>query len=135
MVKVPKLCDISAGGSIYEGWYQYGEDGVQKKVYLHRLLAVSEWGLDAIAGSEIHHKNGIPWDNRVSNFEVVSRTEHMKEHAKEHGNDWSGDWRDEDTLREMYHGNGMSLPEIADRFGCSAPAILYWMKKFDIPRR
>lgn len=134
MGTVPKLCDISAGGSLYEGWYQYGEDGVQKKIYLHRLLAVAEHGLNAVRGSEIHHKNGIPWDNRPSNLKVVSRTEHMKEHAKEHGNEWSGDWRDEDLLRRLYHEGGLSMPEIADRFNCSTPAIHYWFDKFSIDR-
>ena len=47
---------------------------------VHRLLAVSEWGLDAIRGREVHHKNEIPWDNRPENLELVTREEHGEKH-------------------------------------------------------
>lgn len=46
----------------------------------HRLLAVAEYGLDALNGNVVHHKNGIPWDNRVENLELMPQSSHVREH-------------------------------------------------------
>lgn len=64
----------------YEMWYFSGT-----RVYVHRLLAVAEYGFDEIANKRIHHRNGIPWDNRPDNIEPLSRKEHQAEHAKAKG--------------------------------------------------
>lgn len=50
------------------------------RVLMHRLLAVAEYGFDAVAGKLVHHRNGIPWDNRPPNVEPVSRSSHAKHH-------------------------------------------------------
>lgn len=65
----------------YERWRAYDTDGVYDSLMVHRLLAALEWGLDAIRGKHVHHKNGIPWDNRVENLEIVDPGEHQKIHA------------------------------------------------------
>lgn len=44
-------------------------------------------------------------------------------------------WKDPNTLRELYHGQGLSLKEIGEKFGCSNVTIHNWMKKFGIDRR
>lgn len=44
-------------------------------------------------------------------------------------------WRSEDTLRELYHSERLSLPEIAEKFEISHQAVLYWFKKHGIERR
>lgn len=44
-------------------------------------------------------------------------------------------WRDAITLRTLYHHEGMSLPQIADRFEITHQAVLYWFKKHGISRR
>lgn len=49
-------------------------------VYVHRLLAVAEWGFDAVADNDVHHKNGIPWDNRPENLEVMRHGAHSVHH-------------------------------------------------------
>lgn len=55
-------------------------NGRQKVIGIHRLVAVAEYGFDAVRGKETHHKNGIPWDNRPENIKPMSRSEHAKQH-------------------------------------------------------
>lgn len=51
---------------------------------VHRMLAIAEFGLDEVAGKIVHHKNGIPWDNRPDNLELIeSQSEHAKLHYEE----------------------------------------------------
>jgi len=47
-----------------------------------RLVAVSEFGFESVVGNEVHHKNGVVWDNRPENLEVKSSREHRQEHGK-----------------------------------------------------
>lgn len=52
-------------------------------VKVHRLVAVAEWGFDSVANMDVHHKNGVKFDNRPSNLEVLTPSDHMKMHANE----------------------------------------------------
>jgi len=70
------------GGRGYEFWQDQTNSGADK-LYVHRLLAVSEYGIDAVMEKEIHHKNGVKWDNRPGNIELVSKSEHASIHANE----------------------------------------------------
>lgn len=54
---------------------------------VHRLLAICEFGADAVAGMHVHHENGIPWDNRPENLELVSNSAHQSKHRKVTGLD------------------------------------------------
>lgn len=76
--KVPPK--LETGGRGYE-YCRAEVDGVRKKIYIHRLLAVAEYGYDAVVGKEVHHKNGIPWDNRVENIVPLTATEHRRVHV------------------------------------------------------
>ena len=58
-------------------------DTGEGQVRVHRLTAVAEYGFDAVAGNDIHHKNGIPWDNRPSNLVVLGHEEHARKHIEE----------------------------------------------------
>lgn len=49
---------------------------------VHRLAAIAWFGIDNVLGKHIHHKNGIPWDNRRENLEPLSPSEHAREHRK-----------------------------------------------------
>jgi hypothetical protein len=49
---------------------------------VHRLQAVAYWGFDDVADKHVHHKNGIPWDNRKENFLLVTNEEHQRIHKK-----------------------------------------------------
>lgn len=42
---------------------------------------------------------------------------------------------DPERLRELYHEDGLSMPEIAERFGVSHQAVRWWMIRYDIDRR
>lgn len=43
-------------------------------------------------------------------------------------------WQDEEHLRELYHGRGMTIQEIADVLDTSYPTVHKWLDKFDIER-
>lgn len=52
-------------------------------VRLHRLLAVAEWGFEAVQGRQVHHVNRIPWDNRPENLALLTPSEHSRLHHTE----------------------------------------------------
>jgi hypothetical protein len=57
-------------------------DGTQVNVFEHRLLAAAKYGLEAIKGKHVHHKDGHQFHNTFENIEVVSRTEHKARHKQ-----------------------------------------------------
>lgn len=44
-------------------------------------------------------------------------------------------WQDEETLRELYWGQRMSMNEMADEFGCDYTTVYRWMERNGIERR
>lgn len=62
--------------------------GVESYVYVHRLLAVAEYGFDALEGMHVHHRNHIRWDNRPENIELREPAEHGCYHL--HGEELEG---------------------------------------------
>lgn len=103
-------------------------NGDKYTLLIHRLVAVAEFGYDAVVGKDVHHKNGITWDNRPENLELVTREEHTRKHN-------SGDktlYRDESWLREKYLEEGLLQREIADICGCAPRTISYWLDKHDV---
>jgi len=52
----------------------------EEYVRLHRLLAVAEWGFEAVRDMNVHHKNEIKWDNRPENLEIMTHGEHTSHH-------------------------------------------------------
>jgi len=59
------------------------------KVYIHRLTALANGVIDPSEFGDskinIHHKNGIRWDNRVENLEKMSHSDHARHHGIERG--------------------------------------------------
>lgn len=51
-------------------------------VSVHRLMMVAEHGFEAVRDKHVHHKNGIPWDNRYDNLELLTLSEHSSTHKK-----------------------------------------------------
>jgi len=81
-----KLRTLDSG---YEYWtsseWRPGQDSrTTEIVYVHRLLAVAEHGFKAVANRDVHHENGIPWDNRPSNVDLLDKSEHGRLHSMEY---------------------------------------------------
>jgi len=76
-----KQDQIYAGYNQHSGGYmrwqtQVGVENTKKGVLVHRLLAVAEYGYDEVVSKVVHHKNGIKWDNRPDNIELMDNFEH-----------------------------------------------------------
>lgn len=68
----------------YAGGYPMWRDSrTQWPLSVHRLLAVAEYGIEEVKGKHVHHKNGIPWDNRPDNIVPLDPEEHHSLHATE----------------------------------------------------
>lgn len=79
----------------YEYWssreWRPGDDSsTQEIVYVHRLLAVAEYGFDAVSGKDVHHENGIPWDTRPDNIALLDKEDHGRLHSIEYHNGGDG---------------------------------------------
>lgn len=73
--EVPRLRVDSDG---YEVVKSCGDE-----VLIHRLSAVAWFGFGSVSGKDVHHENGIGWDNREDNFDLLTRGEHIALHHRE----------------------------------------------------
>lgn len=76
----------------YEMWRCRCGDKMHSLV-VHRLAMVAWEGFDAVVGMKCHHKNGIKWDNREDNIELLTDSEHKSRHANEWDRDERGRFR------------------------------------------
>jgi len=72
------------------------QDYETTNVLIHRLVAIADGKLEPseLRNREIniHHKSGVPWDNRPGNLQTLSVAEHAKEHEPERKRNESGDF-------------------------------------------
>jgi hypothetical protein len=78
--KLPLKIETSQDG--YER-FQTKVHGEEMSFAHHRLIAVAKHGFDALSGNVVHHKNGVPWDNRPENLELMKQSRHVREHFEE----------------------------------------------------
>lgn len=102
----------------YEEW-KVGKDAV----HVHRLMAVCKWGVDAVEGMHVHHKSGIPWDNRMDNLELVPPTEHQSHHRK-----ITGEKRRE--IADVYENTDLSSRDVGEKYDISNATVLRIHKEF-----
>lgn len=99
-------------------------NGERSYVKIHRLLAVAEHGVDAVEGKHIHHKNGIPWDNRPENIEVLTPTEHHRRHTRGENNPQSKLTEAEAReVKRLANEGDMTQREIADKYDLSQSVV------------
>lgn len=94
-------------------------------VYVHRLVAIAEYGVEAVAKKHVHHINGNPWDNRPSNIELLTNAEHHSKHKKVDG-------LDRLRLAELYENGDISSRDLAVAFDTdiTAGTVLAVHKEF-----
>lgn len=102
----------------YEMW-RNKHNGTKHNVLVHRLLAVAEWGFEAVCDKHVHHKDKIPWDNRPENLELMSSSEH----AKHHRQGAKFQWREVVRIKEFYRNGDVSHRDLADMFDVSPTLI------------
>lgn len=61
-------------------------NGDDLRVRHHRLYAVAMYGFDEVVNGHIWFKNGLPWDVREDNMELLSPSEHSRRQLEERGN-------------------------------------------------
>ena len=69
--------------------YRTSKDGIEEvsgtheSVPIHRLIMVAEHGYNSVVNRDVHHKNGIKMDNRPSNLELITPSQHTTLHNRQ----------------------------------------------------
>lgn len=112
-----QYCTLFTDRRGYEYWT--GSEIIDDKgqVYVHRLVAVAEHGFDDVSNAIVHHKNGVPWDNRPENLEVMTQSEHVRRHHKKLT------WLDRLRVTELYADGEISQPDLGQEFDVDGSTI------------
>lgn len=113
-------------GMTGEGYMQWVSqyDCERDSVRACRLLAVSEYGFEAVKDRHVHHKNGIRWLDYPDNIELLEPKEHLRKHSAGSDNPQSK-LKDEEVekIKALAEDGNITQSEIAERFGISQPHV------------
>lgn len=106
------------GGGYMEWVSQW--HGERDTVRVCRLLAVAEYGFEAVAGMHVHHKNEIRWLDYPDNIELRSPEDHLRQHVTGDDNPQAKlSEMEASRVRELALEGNLTQQEIADEFDIS----------------
>lgn len=115
-------------------WGHY--DGDKKRtVHIHQLLAIAKGAEPAKVFSngkwQVHHDNGVPWDNRPDNIELLTASEHRSRHSGE-SKKVAREYSDRQLLRwiEAFVEEFGVVPAQNDIVGWPGPHYLTYKNRF-----
>lgn len=113
----PATYSMTGGG--YMEWAEQC-DGERSSVRVCRLLAVAEYGFDAVQDKHVRHKNEIPWLDHADNIELLEPDEHLRHHSKGDNNPQAKITEAEaERIRELAQESNMTQSEIGEMFDIS----------------
>lgn len=118
------------------GYELWSETIAQKAVCVHQLLAIA-YGNDpgkvfSNGKWQIHHKNEIPWDNRIENLQLMPASEHGRLHKGHGGNGGKIPRVTESWLKDKVINKGLSYKEIADEYDFNKSYIHKKMGEYNL---
>jgi hypothetical protein len=119
-------------GNGYVTFHMYGANGKQRHPLAHRVVWQAFNG-PILKGLEVNHKNGIKFDNRLSNLELMTRSENMLHGFRELGfsrkrlqgeQHPKAKLNQEDVLKILeLRGSGIRRHIVANNFHVSVTAV------------
>lgn len=116
--------EFVTGKDGYE-FHRTNYEGERLQFRHHRLLAVALYGFDSVKDKHVHHKSGVEWDNRHSNLELLTPSEHSNRHASDRveAQEINISKRLCETFREEYPEG--TYKELGEKYGVSQGTVNY----------
>jgi len=111
-----------AGYMRWHTQYEYEVD----RIFVHQLLAIAMYGIEAVKTNVVHHENKIPWDNRPSNISIMSKS-NPRSHHYNHPYNSEMDSNTCSKMRDLKK-DGASTNELADKFSVNRKIVIKHIK-------